>query len=447
MVNMPSFDLEGPLALAVQAAWKEELVPSQVDAMAERVRQAVQQKRAIAYRTLPKKMRAEVLGWLTLAASLLLGVFCLGRMTAPPTKVVVYGFQGAKTPEESASPLGIYSSHFAFTSRMVLQAVKNLANEDPSDLLLFGKGPQGSIALGQGFPLNLPKSEEAFIHVFEPRVSPRSRVLRKHAVTGAFAVSPDGKWIVTQSGWQIEVETEDASQLAGDWSQVERVQFVGLDRLVLTRVRTNADGKDAKSVQVFRYPELQSLKEMEGLEPEGAIAILDRPAVLGASVGLIDSSDQKLRVYDTHADKTVAELKTVLQGNVRAIAISADQKWIATAGGESAVLLHAFATGELQQKLANENQPPSLGAARAIAFSPDGKYLAAGEVQNLVIYEVATGKLVKVFPSSSGGADEIVWSQDGKQLTTVHGSYIQSEPGRADESVYPHVAQWRMETK
>lgn len=442
MSSLPN-DLEGPLALAVQAAWEEKLANDEVAQMTQRIRERLSQKQVAPHSQSQAGMIGKrSLAWLTLAASLLLGAFFLGRQMA-----VSQPKHLALPPQEqtatTSSLHGIYSPHLGFVAKMTLQMTANPQSDDPHSFLLFGKGPKESIALGQSFPLNLPKTtSEAYIHLFEPRVSPRSRVLRKHPVPGSFAASPDGRWIVTQTGFQIEVETENGKQLSGDWSQVERVQFVGDSHLLLTRSSQKSESQPQNTVQIVSYPELRVLKEIADLETQGVIKLLDQSQSVQTLFGLFPAKGKKLLVHDVVADKTSAELPDLYVGEVHAIAISPDRKAIAVGGAESAVFLHDAVTGERKQTLLSDSQPATLRSARAVAFSPDGRYLAVAEMQYLVVFNVQSGKLVQRFPTSSGGAEEIRWSADGSTLTTVHSNYIQSEQDGPEMAIYPHVAQW-----
>ena len=52
----------------------------------------------------------------------------------------------------------------------------------------------------------------------------------------------------------------------------------------------------------------------------------------------------------------------------------------------------------------------------AMAFSPDGKLLAAIGMENLLVFDVAAGTLRQTIP---GGGDKLAFSEDGKWVTTV----------------------------
>src|SRR5438552_15161117 len=68
---------------------------------------------------------------------------------------------------------------------------------------------------------------------------------------------------------------------------------------------------------------------------------------------------------------------------------------------------------------------------RSVAFSPDGKLLAAGDFSNLIkLHDVATGKLVTVLRGHTGGVNSLVFSKDGKRLAS--GAHDHPARGRDD---------------
>jgi RNA polymerase sigma factor (sigma-70 family) len=102
------------------------------------------------------------------------------------------------------------------------------------------------------------------------------------------------------------------------------------------------------------------------------------------------------------------------QGAVHAVAFAPNGKAIATAGADKTVRVWGTATGRPIHKL---EQP---GAAVGVAFSPDGKTLAAasaGKAGALVLWDAVTGK--ERWRSSvrvGGGGGAVAFSADGKRV-------------------------------
>jgi WD40 repeat protein len=87
---------------------------------------------------------------------------------------------------------------------------------------------------------------------------------------------------------------------------------------------------------------------------------------------------------------------------VRAVAFSPDGKWVATGSVDKTARVMEAATGREVARLTHG------GWVRAVAFSPDGKWVATGSVDKTArVMEAATGR--EIHRISHAGAVEALW--------------------------------------
>jgi WD40 repeat protein len=99
-----------------------------------------------------------------------------------------------------------------------------------------------------------------------------------------------------------------------------------------------------------------------------------------------------------------------------ALVFSPDGRLLATTAGQSKLVwLWDAPTGALVRKLSGMEFP-----ARAVAFSPDGKHLAAMQAgPHIHIWEVETGALVTELAVDYGGLKSLAFSPDGRTLAAT----------------------------
>lgn len=105
-----------------------------------------------------------------------------------------------------------------------------------------------------------------------------------------------------------------------------------------------------------------------------------------------------IRSFNGHTDK------------VRSVAFSRDDKTLASAAEDNTVRLWEVATGSELKKLSGHNDH-----VKSVAFSPDGKQLASASFDNTVrLWEVASGNLIKTLQGPKQGLSSVAFSADGK---------------------------------
>jgi WD40 repeat protein len=109
-------------------------------------------------------------------------------------------------------------------------------------------------------------------------------------------------------------------------------------------------------------------------------------------------------------------------GGIHTSALSADGKWLATAGSQS-VIVWSTATGEARHRF----NRTFGGIGPALAFFPDGTRLAAGSATNgdLFIWDLDTGKESRIDARGpdAGAVRFLTFTPDGRQLVVgTHGA-------------------------
>lgn len=227
------------------------------------------------------------------------------------------------------------------------------------------------------------------------------------------AVSPDGSYFASANNdgklirlWRLSDRTL-LKVLFGHTSNVRGLAFhpdskhlasVGSDRIV--RIWDLTTGKE-----VAQYKGHTSTLYALSYSKDGALL---------ASAG----SDRTIRVWDTTKGTTIA----ILQGHTSTIwqaLFTPDGKQLVSSSSDRTIRVWDIATSKELRKL----QLHGTSVIRAIALSPDGAYIAsAGNSSDRTIHitELATGKKFKSYTNAhSGTIYELQYSPDGKGIASV----------------------------
>jgi WD40 repeat protein len=102
---------------------------------------------------------------------------------------------------------------------------------------------------------------------------------------------------------------------------------------------------------------------------------------------------------------------------IRALAFSPEGKYLAVAGDSAHVLVWDVATGKLAHALAYDKGSYEV---QAVAFSADGAKLAAANGSVICTWDVATGRLLRKLHRDYSYAKALAFSPDGKLLASGH---------------------------
>jgi WD40 repeat protein/predicted Ser/Thr protein kinase/DNA-directed RNA polymerase subunit RPC12/RpoP len=159
---------------------------------------------------------------------------------------------------------------------------------------------------------------------------------------------------------------------------------------------------------------------------EGAeIAVSDRPLqavafdTRGALIA-VAGDDGKVRLYDA-GKRTPADTFEGAVGEIRSLAFSPDGRWLAAGSGRPGrsgeVRLWALDSHKLHAVL-----PGHAGPVRALAFTPDGRTLVSGGLDGLlVLWDPLVAQPRLRLPGHEGGVMSAAFTPDGRTLVTAGG--------------------------
>ena len=246
------------------------------------------------------------------------------------------------------------------------------------------------------------------------------------------AFSPDGKQFAAAAGHTVRLwETATGKELP----------LLGGHRSAPTMMTLSADGKTAVSWgadRVLRRWDASTGKSLGAFPapPNTALAALSAD---GSSVALA-SADNLIRIHETTTGKELRQIKP--GAGVSALAFTPDGKTLAVRGGDNNIRLFDVSKGAEVRQIAlrapvntdgrqvvivlGGYRRAARGSSPGLAFTPDGKLLAALAPANrgrgnaptaVVFFDVATGKeLRKVEPAQ--GLRSFAFSPDGRTLAT-----------------------------
>jgi WD40 repeat protein len=115
-------------------------------------------------------------------------------------------------------------------------------------------------------------------------------------------------------------------------------------------------------------------------------------------------------LWDMASGRLLHEFGASKDGNLVGLAFSPDGKTLATIGCDTGIQLWDTATGKRARRLAGERY------GWVVAYSPDGRYLAAGGREALQFWDAAAGKVVWQIKGGGEGTRRLAFSPDGKIL-------------------------------
>ncbi len=293
----------------------------------------------------------------------------------------------------------------------------------PSTVNSLAYSPDGlQLAVGRGYSLcsdNPTNADDYDVHILDAATGQIVQKLSGHiCATTQVSWSPDGTKLVGVSNdgtaiiWNVataEIITTFGSGLGFDlggaaWSPDGQgiASFLGTGGFIWD---VN-DGSFLKDLD-----DLNDNSEVLDVtwKPDGTQIALAKGRVNRAT-GL---SEYRVEIWDvTSADTSGVLLKKLDVGSVLALAWSPNGDWLAAGGIDGAVRIVDPITGQISLTL-----PGNAGGVEAIAWSPDSNNIASGGLDGaLRVWRLADRQQLGSFPFSGQLIIAIAWSPDGTQL-------------------------------
>ena len=296
-----------------------------------------------------------------------------------------------------------------------------------SDMLLASRAiEEGNVALAQRtLQGHRPKPGEADLRGWEWRYLWRKSHGEQFQVLGGFtssvpcvAFSPDGRWLAAGGGRLMQVWNATNRQLVATMTQDNPVRSLCFS----PEGTTLWVGDSRGHVRVW----ITGMRDWVGLMTRGKglvqvaapagsanwVAVSERDRTDGKSQGAV-------ALYSIFDMLTRNERGNVLTNSGGLAAFSRDGKLLLTGGGQAPLLLHNLGTGETKQ-LAPPGQEVS-----ALALAPDGRTAAACNYNSygLVLVDTVSGKQFWWKHDGAGSLGAVAFSPDGRYLAIAAGDH------------------------
>jgi WD40 repeat protein len=126
------------------------------------------------------------------------------------------------------------------------------------------------------------------------------------------------------------------------------------------------------------------------------------------------SSNKTIRQWDLQTGKEIEEVRDVCEGKLYLGEVSRDGRWVVTSGGDEEYNFMELKAYEVETGIVKTFQHPRV--IFCIDISADGKLLASGSMNTVLIWGMDTGKLVAGPFESYDFVTAIRFSPDSKKL-------------------------------
>jgi RNA polymerase sigma factor (sigma-70 family) len=275
----------------------------------------------------------------------------------------------------------------------------------------------------------LSESEPPRLSLLDARTNKRERVFETAKNVYPFTVAADGKSLAVVEGTKVRLlDLATGKELHTFGGHDREVSSVALSRAG----RRLASGDASDTVRVWDTATGKELRRLPGPDARDANRSWQKVALSadGAVVAVSSVEDRSIRLFDVGTGKELRRLDCADVTPV-CLAFSDDGKTLA-AGGRAGLRLWDTASG----KDWHAARPGHVSGVGSLAFSPDGKTLlsagtdatrhdgkshepAGREDGSARLWDARTGKLLRSWSEHRGTVDRVAYSPDGKQAASA----------------------------
>jgi WD40 repeat protein len=129
-------------------------------------------------------------------------------------------------------------------------------------------------------------------------------------------------------------------------------------------------------------------------------------------------TDKTVKLWDVRSGKLIRKLEGHA-GRISAVVLSHDGQIVASASVDGVIKVWDLKSGTLANSIETSpglHKDPDLGTYVALCFSPDGRTIAARSGKRIGLWEVQSGRLIRMLEQQSDGFGSFAFFPDGRTL-------------------------------